>query len=51
VNRFATKERLNLNDLFHRRKKEKQIDKKINLLIISAATVVAATIVLSILSF
>ena len=30
VNRFATKERLNLNDLFHRRKKEKQIDKKIN---------------------
>ena len=51
MNRFATKERLNLNDLLHRRKKEKQIDKKINLLIISAVTVVAATTVLSILSF
>ena len=50
-NRFAIKERLNLNDLLQRRKNEKQIDKKTNLLIISGTTVVAATTILAILSF
>ena len=48
-NHFETKERLNLNDLLQRRKKEKQVDKKINLLIISGAIAVA-TVVLAILS-
>ena len=44
--RFATKARLNLNDLLKRRSKEKQIDKKTNLIIFSSVTGIAAVVVL-----
>ena len=44
VDRFASKARLNLNDLLKRRLDEKKIDKKTNLLIISSATTVAAVV-------
>ena len=41
----ASGERLNLNDLLKRRDKEKKIDKKANLLILSGTTAVAAIVV------
>ena len=44
--RFAVKARLNLNELLKRRKQEKQVDKKANLIIFSSATAVAAVVVL-----
>ena len=46
TDRFATKARLNLNDLLKRRSKEKQIDKKTNLIILSSVTGVAAVVLL-----
>jgi hypothetical protein len=47
---FEKSERLNLNDLLKKRKKEEQVDKKTNLLIISGATAVATGVVLAIFS-
>ena len=47
---FEKSERLNLNDLLQKRKKEEQVDKKTNLLIISGATAVVTGVVLAILS-
>ena len=47
---FEKGERLNLNDLLQKRRKEEQVDKKTNLLIISGATAVATGVVLAILS-
>ena len=47
---FEKSERLNLNDLLQKRKKEEQVDKKTNLLIISSATAVVSGLVLAILS-
>ena len=44
--RFVVKARLNLNELLKRRKQEKQVDKKANLIIFSSATAVAAVVVL-----
>ena len=44
--RFAVKARLNLNELLKRRKQEKQVDKKVNLVILSSATAVAAVVFL-----
>ena len=46
TSRFATKARLNLNDLLKRRSEEKQIDKKTNLIILSSVTGIAAVVVL-----
>lgn len=46
---FVTKTRLNVNDLLQKREEEKAMDKKINLLIFSGVTAVAA-VVLVILS-
>ena len=46
TDRFATKARLNLNDLLKRRSQEKQIDKKTNLIILSSVTGIAAVVVL-----
>ena len=46
TDRFTTKARLNLNDLLKRRSKEKQIDKKTNLIILSSVTGIAAVVVL-----
>lgn len=37
--------KLNLNDLLNRREKERKVDRKINVLILSGATAVAAVIV------
>ena len=47
---FEKSEKLNLNDLLQKRKKEEQVDKKTNLLIISVATAVVTGVVLAILS-
>ena len=44
TDRFATKARLNLNDLLRRRSEEKQVDKKTNLIILSSVTGVAAVV-------
>ena len=44
ADRFASKARLNLNDLLKKRLDEKKIDKKTNLLIISSVTTVAAVV-------
>ena len=44
ADRFASKARLNLNDLLKKRLDEKKIDKKTNLLIVSSATTVAAVV-------
>ena len=44
--RFATKARLNLNDLLKRRMAEKKHDKKTNLIIVSSVTAVAAVVLL-----
>ena len=41
---FEEKSRLNLNDLLERRKKEKKLDKKTNLMILSGVSAVAAVI-------
>ena len=41
---FVSKVRLNLNDLLKRRKEEKNVDKKTNLLIFSGAVAVAAVV-------
>ena len=49
-NAFVSKVRLNLNELLKRRQEEKNVDKKINLLIFSGALAVAAVVGL-ILSF
>ena len=46
TDRFATKARLNLNDLLKRRSEEKQVDKKTNLIILSGVTGIAAVVVL-----
>ena len=42
--RFITKDRLDLNDLIKRRKLEKKIDQKTNLIIFSGATTIAAVV-------
>jgi len=42
--KFEEKSRLNLNDLLERRKKEKKLDKKTNLMILSGVSTVAAVI-------
>ena len=42
--RFITKGRLDLNDIITRRRVEKKIDQKTNLLIFSGATTVAAVV-------
>ena len=47
---FEKSERLNLDVLLKKRKKEEQVDKKTNLLIISGATAVVTGVVLAILS-
>ena len=47
---FEKIERLNLNVLLKKRKKEEQVDKKTNLLIISVSTAVVTGAVLAILS-
>ena len=44
IDRFATKARLNLNDLLRRGSEEKKVDKKTNLLILSGASAVAAVV-------
>ena len=44
--RFSVKARLNINDLLKRRTKEKQVDKKTNLIIWSSATAVLAVVLL-----
>ena len=44
--RFATKARLNLNDLLKRRVEEKKLDKKTNLIILSSVTALAAVVLL-----
>ena len=49
-NGFEKSERPNLNDLLQKRKKEEQVDKKTNLLIISVSTAVVTGVVLAILS-
>ena len=41
---FVSKVRLNLNDLLKRRQEEKNVDKKINLLIFSGTVAVAAVV-------
>ena len=46
ADRFASKARLNLNDLLRRRSEQKKLDKKTNLIIISSATVVFAIVLL-----
>ena len=46
ADRFATKTRLNLNDLLRRRSEEKKVDKKTNLIIFSGAAVVAVIVFL-----
>ena len=47
---FEKIERLNLNVLLKKRKKEEQVDKKTNLLIISVATAAVTGVILAILS-
>ena len=37
--------KLNLNDLLNRREKERKVDRKINVLILSGATAIAAVII------
>jgi len=44
--RFAVKARLNLNDLLNKRKEEKKVDKKTNLIIFSGATALVAIVLL-----
>jgi len=44
--RFAVKARLNLNELLKKRLEEKKIDRKVNLLILCSATVIAAVVLL-----
>ena len=44
--RFAVKARLNLNELLKRKKEEKHVDKKANLIILSSATAVAVVVLL-----
>ena len=46
---FASRDRLNVNDLMKKRQEEKRVDKKTNILIFSGVTAVAA-VVLAILS-
>ena len=46
TDRFATKARLNLNELLRRRSEEKKVDKKTNLIILSSVTGVAAVVLL-----
>ena len=46
---FASRDRLNVNDLMQKRQEEKRVDKKTNILIFSGVTAVAA-VVLVILS-
>ena len=46
---YIAKARLNVNDLIKRRQEEKKIDKKTNILIVSAASAVAV-VVLAVLS-
>ena len=45
---FVSKVRLNLNDLLKRRKEEKNVDRKTNLLIFSGAVAAVVGIILSI---
>lgn len=44
--RFATKARLNLNELLRRRLEEKKVDKKANLVIFSGAAAVLLAVLL-----
>ena len=44
--RYITKGRLDLNDLIKRRKLEKKIDRKTNLIIFSGATTLAAVVLI-----
>ena len=44
TDRFAVKARLNLNDLLQKRKEEKQVDKKTNLIIVSSVSVLAVVV-------
>ena len=45
IERSIEKTRLNLNDLLERRKKQNKLDRKTNLLIVSAVTVLATLVV------
>ena len=44
--RFASKSRLNLNDLLRRRVEEKKGDRKLNLIIFSGASTLAAVVLI-----
>ena len=44
--RYITKGRLDLSDLIKRRQLEKKIDRKINLIIFSGATTIAAVVLI-----
>jgi len=46
TDRFSIQTRLNLNDLLKKRKEERKVDKKTNILIFSSATAVALVILL-----
>ena len=41
---FASRDRLNVNDLMKKRQEEKRVDKKTNILIFSGVTAVAAVV-------
>ena len=45
IGSIEKKIKLNLNDLLERREKEKKADRKINLVILSGATAIAAVII------
>ena len=45
IGSIEKKVKLNLNDLLERREKEKKADRKINLVILSGATAIAAVII------
>ena len=46
ADRFASKARLNLNDLLRRRSEQQKLDKKTNLIIVASAMVVGAVVLL-----
>ena len=45
-NNFVTKTRINVNDLLQRRKAERAVDKKINLIIVAGISSVAVVILI-----
>ena len=51
INKLDQKKRLDLNDLLARIKKTRNYDRKVNLLVISAATIVVVSATLLILLF